>query len=80
MPLRREVCGYDRETEWLVWSIPISGEAVRSLARLLDTEGDEDLVHVYDLEGHALEEAARLAGFRPRPDLDHTLEAFAAER
>ena len=26
-------------------------------ARLPDTEGDEDLVYVYGLEGHALEEA-----------------------
>ncbi|GAA1082116.1 DUF7683 domain-containing protein [Nocardiopsis composta] len=79
MRVRREVCGYDRETEWQVWSIPIDDGSVRSLAPLLGTEDDEDLVHVYDLEGRALDEAARLAGFRPRPDLDYTLEAFAPE-
>ncbi|WP_017594062.1 DUF7683 domain-containing protein [Nocardiopsis potens] len=77
--LRREVCGYDRETEWQVWSTPVDDESVRSLAPLLDTEDDEDLVYVYDLEGRVLEEAARLAGFQPRPELDYTLEAFAAE-
>ncbi|GAA1101564.1 DUF7683 domain-containing protein [Nocardiopsis composta] len=77
MSLRREVCGYDRETEWQVWSTPIDEESARSLARLLDTGDDEDLVFVYSLEGRALEEAARLAGFRPRPDREYTLEAFA---
>ncbi|WP_017622510.1 DUF7683 domain-containing protein [Nocardiopsis chromatogenes] len=79
MHLVREICGYDRETEWQVWSTPIDEESARALARFLDTEGDGDLLFVYDLEGEPLHEAARLAGFEIRPGLDYTLEASGGE-
>ncbi|WP_017536894.1 DUF7683 domain-containing protein [Nocardiopsis halophila] len=75
MYLTREICGYDRETEWQVWSTSIDEESARALARFLDTEGDDDLLFVYDLEGEPLQAAARLVGFEIRPGLDYTLEA-----
>lgn len=79
MSLVREICGYDRETEWQVWSTPIDEESARALARSLDTEGDEDLLFVYDLEGEPLQMAARLVGFEIRPGLDYTLEASSGQ-
>ncbi|MDA2811047.1 hypothetical protein O4J56_10405 [Nocardiopsis sp. RSe5-2] len=79
MHLVREICGYDRETEWQVWSTPIDEDSARTLAPYLDTEGDEDLLFVYDLEGEPLKMAARLAGFEIRPDLDYTLEASSGQ-
>ncbi|WP_241483034.1 DUF7683 domain-containing protein [Nocardiopsis halophila] len=79
MELQREVCGYGRESELLAWSTPIGEESARFLARFLELGDDRDMVFCYDLTGRALEEAARLAGFEIRSDLDYTLEAFAPD-
>ncbi|WP_239647552.1 DUF7683 domain-containing protein [Nocardiopsis baichengensis] len=79
MELQREVCGYDRESEWLAWRTPIGEESARSLARFLDLGDDHEMVFCYDLTGRALGEAARLAGFEIRSDLDYTLEASAPD-
>ena len=75
--LRREIHGYGPD-DALAWSTRLTEDQVRVLARFLDPGRDTDLVDVHPLVGPALEEAARLAGFAPRPDLDYVLDTSYA--
>ncbi|PSL00643.1 hypothetical protein CLV63_101117 [Murinocardiopsis flavida] len=76
-PLHREISGFDRDSEELVWSAAVGEDVVALLALLLDNGPDLDLVESYELAGAALDAAAAAAGFTPRPGVDYFLETHA---